>query len=353
MIRGSRSSKARLRTARPILALLALALTGLGYGTPWVLAALHDAPEVPRIRSGSSVEPERVVRIHLPPTPAPVAEPEPEPALAKTVPVRRDRAPTSDRALSVASTTDSDPLVQLGPAPDTVPRVHPGPARELRLALERDGIQRKQRANNGRKKTKRKRKRRPCEADLAEIAQVATQGYRVEDSLVAFYAGNPRETEKLASTWWNKDDAGERDGFKVGRIRCGTVLHQLGLRSGDTVMAINGKRIQSYTDGVGAYLKVRQKQLIWVDVVRKGEPLRIDYLLVADGTAEAELAEQALDPTALVEQELALAELPWLKRRKGKRAQKRRMKDARASEEDLGLPGLGDLKDELGAIPED
>jgi len=76
------------------------------------------------------------------------------------------------------------------------------------------------------------------------------------------------------------------------------------------------------------------------------------HLLVEDGSAEAELMADALDPTALVEQQLALAELPWLKRRRGKRVQKRRMAEAAASTQDLGLPGLSELS-ELGELPED
>ena len=41
MIRGSQPSQARLNDPRPASALLALVLTGLGYGTPWVLSALY------------------------------------------------------------------------------------------------------------------------------------------------------------------------------------------------------------------------------------------------------------------------------------------------------------------------
>jgi hypothetical protein len=333
MIRGSQPSQARLNDPRPASALLALVLTGLGYGTPWVLPALYEEPEVPTIR-GQSRDSERVVRIALP------AEPQVEVASAPVAEIPAPALPGTNRGTGPAG--EPDPLFQVGPAPDRVPRISAGVARELRPPVSRDKVAKK----------RRKGKRRPCEPDLAEIAQVTDQGYRVEDSLVAFYAGHPRETEKLARTWWNKDEAGERDGFRVGRVRCGTVLHQLGLRSGDAVMAINGKRIQSYTDGLTAYLKVRQKQLFWVDVFRKGELIRIDYLLVADGSADAELMADALDPTALVEQELALAELAWRKRRRGKKAQKRRLAEAAASTRDLGLPGLSQLS-EVGELPDD
>lgn len=354
MIRGSHPSLGRLHDARPTLVLLALVLTGLGYGAPWVLSALYDEPVVPTIRGQRGVD-DGVVQVWLRPEPEPAPVSEAEPEAEPEQPAAADPAPTPapvspSPALTPAPSVESldlpPPLFHLGPAVLGVPRARPGVAPQGGT----DG--QSETASRPRKKGRKgkKRRRRPCEPDLAAIAQVTDQGYRVEDSLVAFYAGHPRETEKLATTWWNRDEAGERDGFRVGRVRCGTVLHQLGLRSGDAVMAINGKAIQSYADGLTAYLRVRQKQLIWVDVVRKGESVRIDFLLVADGTAEA--TREGLDPTALVEQELALAELPWLKRRRGKKAQRRRLAEAEASSQDLGLPGLKELS-ELGDLPAD
>jgi hypothetical protein len=117
-------------------------------------------------------------------------------------------------------------------------------------------------------------------------------------------------------------------------------------------MAVNGKAIQSYSDGMTAYLRVRRKRLIWIDVVRQGEPLRLDFLLVEEGAAELDDLATPPDPTALVEQELALDELSWLKRRKGRKAQKTRMREAEASTRDLDMPGMRQLG-KLGDIPRD
>lgn len=326
-----------MTTRRPALVLLALAITGLGYGTPWVLSMLYEAPQVPEVRIERPGQP-RAVRVLIRPEPAPSQAPVVGPdAATAAVPPPPNQAPAGL----------PKPLAVVGPAADDAPRVVAG---VLGPGVTADP------ASTAPKKTRSprqgRRRHRPCEPARAAIAQVTDQGFRVEDSMVAYYAEHPRETEKLASTWWNKDEAGERDGFKIGRVRCGTLLHQLGLRSGDAIMAINGKPIQSYADGLTAYLRVRHKQLIWVEVVRKGEPMRLDYLLVQDGAAQPEGLAQALDPTALVAQELALAELPWLKRRRGRKVQKTHMRDAAASTRDLGLPGVAELS-QLGDLPDD
>jgi len=329
MIEASSLFEVRLELVRLAQVASALALTGAGYGVPWALSAMHEAPETPRVVQAQPVRPVVRIALAVPPPPEDPATPEPVDTLESITPAVAAAEPA--RVLAIpSSTAEVQVPVESVPEPTPVePEAAPAP-------VERTA-----------RKKRRRKKKRPCDPDRPEIAKVSAAGYRVDASLADFYAHHPRESKKLARTWWNRDEEGDRDGFKVGRIRCGSLLHQLGLHSGDAVLTINGMRIQSYADGLLAYLRVRNRQLLWVNVERRGDPLRLDYLLVEDGTAERAALPAGLDPTALVDEELALEELPWRKRRKAARRHRSKLREAEAVREDLDLPTLSELREDL------
>ena len=136
--------------------------------------------------------------------------------------------------------------------------------------------------------------------------------------------------EQLAASWWKLDEDGERVGVGIGRMKCGSLLRQGGFKNGDVIVGVNGMPIQSWSDGVNAFLKLRTKRLLWVDVVRRGGAVRLDFLLVDPGLAKipSAIADPLLNPTVLVDQELARAELPWLKRTFGKGQDRREQRKA-------------------------
>ena len=290
-----------MRPPRPILAALALLICVSGYVAPWALGMWTNGAEVVGLRVDPA--PEREVRlVYLPPPPP---EPEPEPPV-EIVEVSSPGEPDGLVVEPLAVTVqEPGPLLVEPVLADAV-----APPEAPRLVIER------------KKREPRRRSRKVCEPDRDDIEEVADTAFRVEDRLVYFYANHVPEANKLAATWWNKDDQGDRYGFKVGRMKCGSVLHQAGFRNGDVIVAVNGLTITSYADGVTAYMRLRAKRVLWVDVLRRGEPVRLDFVLVDEGMAEATFDEDdpLYDPTALVERELELDELPWLQRRveKGK-----------------------------------
>jgi len=294
-----------MRTPRPILAALALAICASGYVAPWALGMWQSGADV--VGMTVEPEPEREVRLlYIPPEPPP-EEPELPVEIVEVLP--DEPAPPAAEAV-VAAPIESPIRIEAVLADAVAPEAAP------RFAIER------------KKRSPRKRRTKACEPDRDDIETVADTAFRVEDRLVYFYANHVPEANKLAATWWNKDGEGERYGFKVGRMKCGSVLHQAGFRNGDVIVAVNGLTITSYADGVTAYMRLRAKRVLWVDVLRRGEPMRLDFVLVDEGTAEAAFDEEdpLFDPTTAVERELELDELPWLERRweKGKDRRKER-----------------------------
>lgn len=295
-----------MRSKKSVQALVALAICTLGYLGPWWLGMFQplQAPLAVAV-----AEPERVVTlVHLPPQQTDLPEPEVE-VIEDASP---DAAEVEGPPMEAVAAVDGDAEV-------TIP--------ELPIAVEAAAVGTPSilaKAKKARVTTSRRSKRpvRTCLPERDDIGPVGKTAFRVEDGLVYYYANHIQEASKLAASWWNRDDEGERFGFKIGRMKCGSVLRQAGFQNGDVITRVNGHEIRSYADGVTAFMRLRAKRILWVDVERRGEPVRIDFVLVDDGEALVEYDEDhpLADPTALVERELELAELPWLQRRleKGK-----------------------------------
>jgi hypothetical protein len=114
----------------------------------------------------------------------------------------------------------------------------------------------------------------PCDSAVAGITQVAEGHFSVERAVLDHYT-TLREALKLAYVTWHKDDDGKIDGFSVYRIRCGNPLAQVGLRNGDVIHTINGKKIRSIPHAILVVAKVKRKDRIQVFGTRRGEPLHI------------------------------------------------------------------------------
>ncbi|MCP4807991.1 MAG: hypothetical protein GY913_32080 [Proteobacteria bacterium] len=292
-------------------ALTALAICSIGYLGPWWLGMFKPTVSVVHVEP----EPIREVRLVVVPPPQLEAEVDEAIEVADAEPEIVPEVPDAPEGLEPILVA-SEGTVE-GPAlPVVTVDVDLGP---VGMAVAKAPAAKRERTSV------RRSSRRPvstCLPDRDDIAEVAETAYRVEDGLVYYYANHIPEASELAASWWNRDDEGERYGFKIGRMKCGSLLRQMGFKNGDVIMGVNGHEIRSYTDGVTAFMRLRAKRILWVDVLRRGEPVRIDFVLVDEGEALAEYdsADPLADPTALVDHELELAELPWLERRfeKGK-----------------------------------
>ncbi len=137
----------------------------------------------------------------------------------------------------------------------------------------------KQRSRKGREK-KARRGGQQCQDSSGQISQVSERKYRVQRSLVDHYAGDMNAAEQLASAAWHRDASGEIDGIRVKRIRCGSPLHEAGLRNGDIIHQVNGRSVDSLAGAIALWWQLRRQDSLRVVLSRAGDRLRMRYLLV-------------------------------------------------------------------------
>jgi hypothetical protein len=322
-----------MRLSRPAQVLLSVGLVAVGFLGPWQLGFTHT-PDQPQVQP--SEPPVERVAVWMVPTL------EDTPELADAAPLQPTDAPDAPDTSAPQEVVEPEPADTVEPAKGRADGLQLVALAQVGTGVlgARDGVV----AGTGERSARPPRRprdtrprKRSCEPDRTDVAEVTETSFRVEAALVDYYADHPREAEELAATWWSNDEGGDHRGFKVGRVGCGSLLHQIGFRSGDVILSVNGFEIQSYREAVTAFLQLRQKDVLWVDVDRKGDPIRLDYHLVADGTAED---TPEVDPTALVDD--AIANPDWLVRVDQRRDQRELRRDARTDRRDE----RGDTRDQ-------
>jgi hypothetical protein len=135
-------------------------------------------------------------------------------------------------------------------------------------------------APSTKKKHKKRRRRRPkCLEGTESITEIGNNRYAVERALIDSYARDLRALGALAWVSWHEDDAGKVDGFVVRRIRCGSVLHEAGIRNGDVVHAVNGRRIRSMAKAIPLWWALRKRPIVHLRITRGDESMRLFYRL--------------------------------------------------------------------------
>ncbi len=189
--------------------------------------------------------------------PEPIPEPIPEPLLSD-----------ADRAALAAIERGGDAGAPLADDDGAAHEARsPAPAGPLRGARAR--------AREARARAERLA-RTPCPESPLSIARSGEQGWFIDRELIEYYATHIAELQKLGSVWTHRGPDGEPDGFRVGLARC-SVLRQGGLQSGDVVRDINGRRIHSVFQAVGAYLALRRETTLQVHITRRGAPMELTY----------------------------------------------------------------------------
>ena len=110
-----------------------------------------------------------------------------------------------------------------------------------------------------------------CDEPAAQIQQLGDGRWRVQGSFVESYTSNLKRLESLGAVARHRDALGEPDGFRLARIRCGSPLAQGGLENGDIVSSVNGHSVTSLAGALLTYAKVRNKETVKVDLVRRGK----------------------------------------------------------------------------------
>ncbi|MFT7519271.1 MAG: hypothetical protein ACI9MC_001411 [Kiritimatiellia bacterium] len=113
-----------------------------------------------------------------------------------------------------------------------------------------------------------------CATPAEGIDHIGGENYKMHRTLIQHYTGNVRAAMGLAAVAWHKDSRGRKDGFQVGRIRCGTPLAQVGILNGDVIHAINGKKVRSIPAAFTAVRRVTRNEFVVVDITRGGRRIR-------------------------------------------------------------------------------
>ncbi len=120
--------------------------------------------------------------------------------------------------------------------------------------------------------------RKPCDP-YEEITSLGPQRWQVERALIDWYATHLNELDTQVGVVTHKGADGKPDGARLFLPRC-SVLRQVGMRHGDIVHSVNGRRVATLPDAVGAYLVLRTQQDITVEISRKnGDPATFRYHL--------------------------------------------------------------------------
>lgn len=122
-------------------------------------------------------------------------------------------------------------------------------------------------------------KRKPCDP-LEEVSQLGPKRWRVERSIVDYYASHLKELDQQAVTKTMRDERNKPFGVRVYLPRC-SVLRSGGLKNGDIIRSVNGKKVATLPAAIRTWMMVRGKSKIEVDILRKdGSEVVFTYQIV-------------------------------------------------------------------------
>ncbi len=243
-----------MRGARKLFYIaISIGLATLGFATPLVamiVGALMPDPEELIIRQAVEREvglaPDfgtlddaylRDVPGPPPQTPEPgedAVDPTPAPAVAPPEPVKEpDEKPPDEKQPSEAEKAGAQLPKDL-PQNPIAPRAgdRGKSAAEIRAARAAAAAGAKGATKAGGGKGSKKQK---CVDPTPGIALVGDNEYSVDRQIILDLANDLEKASHLAWTGWAYKDKGKTIWFTVKKIRCGSILHQLGLKNGDNI----------------------------------------------------------------------------------------------------------------------
>ena len=123
-----------------------------------------------------------------------------------------------------------------------------------------------------------KGKRGRCRKSNPDIDLQTDGTFEVKRALVEHYTSSLKNFNTLG---WSGpyNENGDR-GWKIGGFGCNSPLHFAGLRRGDIVKTVNGKKTNTWLQVFGAYRKLKHKDDFVLAIVRRGEPIELRYRLI-------------------------------------------------------------------------
>ncbi|MCK6527502.1 hypothetical protein L6R50_08025 [Myxococcota bacterium] len=107
------------------------------------------------------------------------------------------------------------------------------------------------------------------------IRELGENRYQIDQSELQYAMGNLDKLSRDARIVPNMDN-GKNNGFKVFGIRRDSVFKKLGVKNNDVLTAVNGEPLT--TDKVlDLYSKLSSARSLSLDVIRRGEPVTLEY----------------------------------------------------------------------------
>jgi general secretion pathway protein C len=120
----------------------------------------------------------------------------------------------------------------------------------------------------------------PLEKELAsKIAKTGPNEFQIDRGAVDRILEAQLE---LMKTPLAPDKVGDRVvGFRLLRVRPGSILATLGLQTGDRLVSLNGIEVTSTERMLEAYAKLQSRTIdrLTIHLVRDGKPTNIDYVI--------------------------------------------------------------------------
>lgn len=120
--------------------------------------------------------------------------------------------------------------------------------------------------------------KKPCDL-IEEIVKTGEGRWQVERAVIDYYATHLKELYRQGGVWPHTAANGTIDGMRLSLPRC-SVVRQVGLRTGDVVHTINGRKVETLAQALATYFSLRNESVIEVRFARKGESKLFIYTLV-------------------------------------------------------------------------
>ena len=108
------------------------------------------------------------------------------------------------------------------------------------------------------------------------VKKIDDTKYDIERQLVDKILADPTVAARSARIVPSIKD-GKPNGFKMYAIRPNSLFAKIGLQNGDTITSINGMDMSSPDKALEVYTKVRSASSLSVSVIRRGQPVNMDY----------------------------------------------------------------------------
>lgn len=109
------------------------------------------------------------------------------------------------------------------------------------------------------------------------VKKVGTNKYELQRSEVEDQLSNPEEMAKQARIVPNVTKGGKTEGIKLIGVQGESVYSKIGIRTGDVVHSINGKKITSQARALELLDQMRKENDVKIEVERRGKKQMFEY----------------------------------------------------------------------------